>query len=231
MPGIQRKCKVLWLGLSVVMWMTNFFGCCYPVKHSSHAFAQFQNLDASVKQAVIVRNSSKGYQKGVLTKWQRLDGNWISIDSPIEVVLGKNGFAPIGEKQEGDGRTPSGIYHLGTAFGYGSSADTKLKYHQATESDFWVDDSQSPQYNQWVSGKPEAKSFEYLKRSDDLYKYGIVIEYNTDPIVPGKGSAIFIHIWRGPGQPTSGCVALSESHLIRLLHWLDQSLNPVIILN
>jgi L,D-peptidoglycan transpeptidase YkuD (ErfK/YbiS/YcfS/YnhG family) len=57
-----------------------------------------------------------------------------------------------------------------------------------------------------------------------------VIEYNTDPIVPGKGSAIFMHIWRGPDSPTSGCIAMAKENFLPLLKWLNWDHNPVIIL-
>ncbi len=59
-------------------------------------------------------------------------------------------WQPLVEKKEGDGKTPSGIYPLGPAFGYASSMDTGLAYRQATDNDFWVDDVRSLQYNQWV---------------------------------------------------------------------------------
>jgi L,D-peptidoglycan transpeptidase YkuD (ErfK/YbiS/YcfS/YnhG family) len=133
-------------------------------------------------------------------------------------------------RKEGDGRTPSGIYRLGTAFGYKNHIDTKLSYRQVTENDHWVDDIESKQYNQWINGTPQANSFENLKRDDDLYKYAVVIEYNTAPIKSGEGSAIFLHIWRAPDKPTAGCVATDEINVKRLLSWLDPSRQPVIVL-
>lgn len=148
----------------------------------------------------------------------------------MQAMVGRHGIALLNEKKEGDGRTPSGVYPIGTAFGYAPSFDTKLAYRQVTENDFWIDDVDSPQYNQWVTGKPRASSFEKMRRPDHLYKYGAVIEYNTDPIIPGNGSAIFLHIWRAPGKPTSGCVALAPGSLKLLLRWLDASHQPVILI-
>ena len=145
-------------------------------------------------------------------------------------ATGRNGFAPAGQKKEGDGRTPSGTFYLKQAFGYPPLVKTGLDYRQATDNDFWVDDPSSTYYNQWVDGKPLAQSFERLKRDDDLYKYGIVVEYNTEPIESGKGSAIFVHVWRGPDSSTAGCMALSEENLIKLLEWLNKMESPMIIL-
>jgi D-alanyl-D-alanine dipeptidase len=144
--------------------------------------------------------------------------------------IGEKGFAPVDKKREGDGKSPTGVFPLGTAFGYAPSVPTKTPYRQATDNDFWVDDVRSDDYNKWVSGRPGATSVEKMKREDDLYKLGIVIEYNMNPIVKGKGSAIFIHIWRGEGEPTLGCVAMPEDKVLKLLGWLDSAKRPLIVM-
>ena len=116
------------------------------------------------------------------------------------------------------------------AFGYDQGVQTELDYRAVTEKDFWIDASASPFYNQWITGDVPEISHELLRRQDELYKYAIVIEYNTDPVIPGMGSAIFMHVWRGAGQPTAGCVAVAQAELLRLLQWLDGRQNPVILL-
>ena len=193
---------------------------------NNHIPQSLQELSSQHEQAVVVEPLSGSRAK--LTTWELKDGRWQSVFWPMRAMVGRNGIAPLDAKREGDGRTPSGIYELRLAFGYASALDTKLKYRQATQNDYWVDDVHSPQYNQWVVGKPNAASFEEMKRKDDLYKYGVVIEFNTQPIVPGNGSAIFMHIWRGPGRSTSGCVALSPRSLRHVLAWLDDKRHPVI---
>jgi L,D-peptidoglycan transpeptidase YkuD (ErfK/YbiS/YcfS/YnhG family) len=69
-----------------------------------------------------------------------------------------------------------------------------------------------------------------MKRDDNLYKYGIVIEYNTSPVIKGNGSAIFLHIWKGESVPTAGCVAVSEENILKILQWLDPAASPLIIM-
>ena len=146
-------------------------------------------------------------------------------------MIGRNGFAPPGFKREGDGRTPSGIYLLGTAFGYNASAPTRMPYRQAGDNDLWVDDVNSPDYNRWVrKGETHAASFERMRRADGLYKYGVVIEYNSSPVVKERGSAIFLHIWRGEKEPTAGCVALSEKDMLLILDWLDPKAKPLVVM-
>ncbi|RPH87979.1 MAG: hypothetical protein EHM66_01880, partial [Deltaproteobacteria bacterium] len=136
------------------------------------------------------------------------------------------------EKREGDGRTPSGLYRLGTAFGNAESAVTKMPYRQALADDLWIDDPNAPDYNSWVKqGQTRATSYEKMRRDDDLYQYGIVIAYNTHPVIKNHGSAIFIHVWAGAESTTSGCVAMSEEDILKILVWLNPEANPVILIN
>jgi L,D-peptidoglycan transpeptidase YkuD (ErfK/YbiS/YcfS/YnhG family) len=76
-------------------------------------------------------------------------------------------------------------------------------------------------------GQTGALSFEEMKRPDGLYRYGIVIGYNGNPVVKGLGSAIFLHVWKGRDIPTSGCVALAEEDVVAILARLDPSRQPL----
>ena len=190
--------------------------------------AELDGLDKNVRQAVVVE-AGNGVTARV-SAWERKDAGWAQVTSPIEAVIGRNGLAPLDEKREGDGRTPSGIFRLRRAFGYEDHVPTGLQYRRVTEQDFWIDEPASPQYNQWVIGDVPAVSHEVLQRNDDLYKYAIIIEYNTYQVVPGLGSAIFMHVWRGTDQPTAGCVAMAETNLLRFLQWLDIRQDPVIVI-
>ena len=161
---------------------------------------------------------------------ERKKGTWRLVFPSFIGTIGEKGYAPLNKKKEGDGRSPTGIYSLGTAFGYSPSVATKMAYRQTTEEDFWVDDASSEDYNRWIKGRPKSTSAERMKREDDLYKYGVVIDYNVNPVIKGKGSAIFLHIWGGEGRPTVGCVAMSEEKVLRLLGWLDPAKKPLIIM-
>ena len=185
-------------------------------------------LPGDVRQAVVVETT--GGAAARVSGWEREETVWRQVIEPVAAVIGKNGLAPSGEKREGDGRTPSGVFALRRAFGYDQGVQTELDYRAVTEKDFWIDASASPFYNQWITGDVPEISHELLRRQDELYKYAIVIEYNTDPVIPGMGSAIFMHVWRGAGQPTAGCVAVAQAELLRLLQWLDGRQNPVILL-
>jgi L,D-peptidoglycan transpeptidase YkuD (ErfK/YbiS/YcfS/YnhG family) len=115
-------------------------------------------------------------------------------------------------------------------FGYDESIKTKMPYRQALADDIWIDDPNAEDYNRWVKkSETRSTSYEIMKRDDNLYKYGIVIEYNTDPIIKGNGSAIFLHILKGSGTTSAGCVAVSEEDIIKILGWLDPAASPLII--
>jgi L,D-peptidoglycan transpeptidase YkuD (ErfK/YbiS/YcfS/YnhG family) len=160
---------------------------------------------------------------------EKENGVWHLVFPAFTGSIGEKGFAAVDEKREGDGKSPSGIFRLGMAFGYNPSVETKMPYRQATDDDFWVDDANSEDYNRWVKGEPKATSWEKMKRDDDQYKYGVVIEYNMHPIVKGRGSAIFLHVWK-PGESTLGCVSMSEEMILNILAWLDPAKKPLIIM-
>ena len=198
-------------------------GCSTVVPKSLYS------IDGSISQAIFVHPTMKNSNQAQLSAWQRQGSGWHRYYL-VSAVIGRNGLAASGEKKEGDGKTPSGIFPLESAFGYAPAVVTGLQYRQAGKLDFWVDDISSLQYNHWVSGTPAASSFERMRRLDDLYQYGIVIGYNRHPVIPGAGSAIFMHVWRRYNSPTSGCVALNQRYLRKILRWLDQQYQPIIIL-
>jgi L,D-peptidoglycan transpeptidase YkuD (ErfK/YbiS/YcfS/YnhG family) len=185
-------------------------------------------LKESIVQAITVFSAGVGPEAG-LAAWERRKGCWQKAFA-APAVVGRGGFVTPADKREGDGATPTGVYPLGPVFGYAAEARTAMPYRPITADDCWVDDSDSPHYNTWVHGEPAAASWEEMLRPDGLYRHGIVVNYNTSPVVPGKGSAIFVHIWRGSGQPTAGCVALAEDDLLQLIAWLSPEKSPVIVL-
>jgi L,D-peptidoglycan transpeptidase YkuD (ErfK/YbiS/YcfS/YnhG family) len=183
-------------------------------------------------QVLLVRD--EGFLFFTLAKlyaFEKQGDSWRLAFEPVDAAIGRNGLAHPQEKREGDGKTPSGIYPLKLAFGYDESVKTKMPYRQTLPDDVWVDDPDSLDYNRWVKLKEtQAGSFERMRRDDDLYKYGVVIEYNTDPVVRGNGSAIFLHLWKCAGMPTAGCVAVAEENILKILEWLNPVAHPLMIL-
>jgi L,D-peptidoglycan transpeptidase YkuD (ErfK/YbiS/YcfS/YnhG family) len=193
--------------------------------------SQENKIGESAQIILVVDNSSFFFTRITLYAMEKRGDKWQMAFEPLDAVIGKNGFAPAGEKKEGDGKTPSGIYPLRMTFGYDATIGTKMPYRKALADDIWVDDPNADDYNRWVKKtETRAASYERMRRDDDLYKYGIVIDYNTSPIIKGNGSAIFLHIWKAEGIPTAGCVAVSEEDIIKILGWLDPAASPLIIM-
>jgi L,D-peptidoglycan transpeptidase YkuD (ErfK/YbiS/YcfS/YnhG family) len=61
------------------------------------------------------------------------------------------------------------------------------------------------------------------------YDYFAAIEYNRSPVVPGRGSAIFLHV--SIGAPTTGCVAIPRVDLLRVLRFLRPAQHPMIFIS
>jgi L,D-peptidoglycan transpeptidase YkuD (ErfK/YbiS/YcfS/YnhG family) len=183
------------------------------------------------RQVVVVMKEESAPSAASIHLYGRKGNLWQPIAGPLPAMVGRNGLAPPGEKREGDGRTPSGVFPLGRAFGY-ETLPTSLPYLVLTPDMIWVDDPTSPFYNRLVEKQMvgQGVSHEIMRRNDDLYKYGIVIVYNTQPVVAGFGSAIFFHIWRDGRTPTSGCVAMAEADMLTLLRWLDPVQQPVTVI-
>lgn len=200
-----------------------------------------QALDTS-NQLIVVTTKNWTDVQGTAQRYERQGKTFQKYGAPFPVVVGKSGLAwgkglgvveqregPV--KREGDGKAPAGLFKLGTAFGYDSSADTRLPYLALTSSTECVDDSHSKRYNELVDGSKIAKdwnSSEHMRRDDDMYRQGIVIEHNT-PASADAGSCIFFHIWRAPTSPTLGCTAMDPADIARLFSWLDPRQSPLLI--
>lgn len=185
-------------------------------------------VPAASGQALVVRAVAAGSSRATVAAFERTPAGWREVIAPLPAMVGRSGIVAGAEKREGDGHTPGGVHRLGTAFGYAPTGATKLAWRQATADDWWVDEATSPDYNHWVTGKPPV-SAEAMRRGDGQYELGAVLEWNTAPVVPGRGSAIFLHVWQAPGEPTSGCVALARADVARLLAWLDAARAPVVV--
>ena len=200
------------------------------------------------RQCLLVVTAAWKSPSGVLTAFEReQDGTtWRQRGQKVPVVVGKNGLAwgrglvsvkdfrgPV--KKEGDQRAPAGIFRLSLAFGYATAGEArhiKLPYVALTSQSEAIDDPASRYYNQLVERSkipaPDWRSSEQMRRADDLYRWGIVVGHNTPP-VPGAGSCIFLHVWRGPASATNGCTAMAEHNLQSLIAWLDPQANPVVV--
>lgn len=200
-----------------------------PSTETPSLFSRVSAQNPDSEQLVWVLPPQQGVQTQVRI-FEKRAGQWQALTETPKAVVGKRGLASLGDKVEGDLKTPQGLFRLGTVYGKSAAFATKMPYEQLTEKHKWVDDPNSTQYNKLVRGPTSAGSYETLLRKDHLYDLVMVLEYNTEPIVPGKGSAIFMHLWEKPDAGTAGCVALDRPDLERLLGWLDPAKKPMILI-
>lgn len=134
-----------------------------------------------------------------------------------KAYIGKNGIT--NKKQEGDGKTPLGIYKLGIAFGMHELKNKN--YIQINKNLYWIDDTKSKYYNQLIDITKTEKDWETAEHLIDYkeqYEYAIEIKTNNQNI-PGQGSAIFLHC--SVGSPTSGCVAIDREKMRYIIENID----------
>lgn len=213
------------------------------------ASAAAEPIGAAVRQLVVVLPADWTATTARLVRFQRdRGGGWERVDDAIPVVVGKAGCGwGLGEhprqaegpvKQEGDGRSPAGIFTIGPAFGREVELDTRLDYLPLDHGHWCIDVPDSPHYNEivhvddvgdhGVSGSTEPMRRD-VHLDDDLYRIGFAIGHNPANI-PAAGSCIFAHLSTDDLAPTVGCVGLAEGDLRPLLAWLDRGASPRLVL-
>ena len=162
-----------------------------------------------------------------VSMYERMGTDWQNLGLTYSGFVGKNGVSC--EAHEGARMTPFGLYPVGEAFYFHEKPDTGLDSFVVTEDTYWVDDPASQFYNLRREGTTDKdwNSAEHMMDYPYQYEYGFVIRYNMDPIVPGKGSAIFFHI---NDKCTAGCVAVSREECLAYLKALDKNKKPYILM-
>ena len=144
-------------------------------------------------------------------------------DFKFRCSVGKKGFTK--NKCEGDKKTPSGTYNIGNLYYrrfLGSKIDTELKSIPIKKDMGWCNDSRyKKKYNKLIKINKKIK-YEKLYRNDGKYDLLIPILYNTNKVIPGKGSAIFIHLTKNYGS-TLGCIALKRNDFLVLLRLINKN--------
>jgi L,D-peptidoglycan transpeptidase YkuD (ErfK/YbiS/YcfS/YnhG family) len=204
---------------------------------------------SGARQMVLVTVDDWNVDHGTLRTYERDGKAWRETGKPAPVTIGKNGAAwglglhdaqtggPV--KKEGDDRSPAGVFRIGLAFGYADKSLTAMPYRALQVSDYCVDVSGSPLYNQIVDTRKVgeqavAGATEPMRRDlhfdgDHAYRIGFVIEHNAGG-QKAAGSCIFAHLWKTPTTPTAGCTAMTDEAMERLLAWLDPKKKPVFVL-
>ncbi len=149
-------------------------------------------------------------------------------DLKFRCSLGKAGISK--KIEEGDNITPKGIYKIVKIYYRKDRIKniiSKIKLIKIKNNMGWCDDPSSKKYNQLIK-LPNKYRHEKLYRNDELYDIVLVLDYNMNPIVKGKGSAIFLHLSKNLKNKTSGCVALRKKDMLELLKKIKKNTKIVI---
>ncbi|HTF68010.1 MAG TPA: L,D-transpeptidase family protein [Edaphobacter sp.] len=232
--------------------------CCAVIVVSGRtSFAKTGDVAAGSTQMIVVTTPDWNSLQGRLQRYERakVGEAWQPVDGAISIVTGKHGMAwglgavaldgvqavsdPM--KREGDGRSPAGVFGLGTAFGFATEplAGMTLPYLSLTASTECVDDVDSASYNRIVDRSKvtvDWKSSEHMRDVGEAYRWGIVVNHNgiANPVsgpqpLRGDGSCIFLHIWKDAAHGTAGCMAMAPANIEALLRWVDPTRKPALV--
>lgn len=210
-------------------------------------------IPSSCHQIILVLTDSLKATNGTLYYFERdcTKTEWILSNDKIPVVIGRNGLGwgiglhdvtnilnfPI--KEEGDGRSPAGVFNLISVFGYKPAdqmRNLKMPYIHITEMVECVDDVTSEYYNKIVSRDKIEKeehvdwqSSEKMSLAGIYYELGVIIDHNSDPIKKKAGSCIFLHNWSNPNETSAGCTCMAPIKMREIVYWLDEAKSPILI--
>ena len=143
-------------------------------------------------------------------------------------ALGKAGVES--RKQEGDNVTPKGTFKIVKIY-YRSDRikkiSSKFRPIKITKDMGWCDDPNSKNYNQLIK-LPTKYGHEKLHKKNNVYDLIVVLNYNMNPIIKNKGSAIFIHVAKKKYKKTAGCIALKKIHLLNLIKKIKKNTKVII---
>ncbi|MEL6255097.1 MAG: L,D-transpeptidase family protein [Bacteroidota bacterium] len=227
-----------------------FFACSESKteeKSPEKAPAQSQMSQIEIpesQQLVVVNVPHWDAVEGQLSRYEWSEDSWKEVGEAWPIVVGKAGMAwgkgnqafsgaegPI--KKEGDKRSPAGIFLLGSAFGYSEAPNwVNMPYIQVVSTTMCIEDGNSNFYNQIIDEGEHAadwNSTDHMLRKDDLYEWGVFVAHNSPEAEAGKGSCIFLHVWRQNDSGTAGCTAMDKRKMQELIKWMDPTKKPILL--
>jgi L,D-peptidoglycan transpeptidase YkuD (ErfK/YbiS/YcfS/YnhG family) len=181
-------------------------------------------------QLITVEAPSTTTTYATLRTWRRSRGCWRGVAGPFPARVGRNGIRK--NRREGDGTTPIGTFPIGRVmYGNEPNPGVRFRYVRLRCGDWWNEDPSSPTYNtlqrlRCRQQPPFRVVSAGMWQDRTAYPHLAVVEFNMNPVVPGRGSGIFLHAQTG--GPTNGCISLRRRDLVRVLRWLRPTAAPSI---
>jgi L,D-peptidoglycan transpeptidase YkuD (ErfK/YbiS/YcfS/YnhG family) len=183
-------------------------------------------------QLITVEAATARSTHATVRTWRRVGRCWRPTAGPYPARVGRNGVRR--HRREGDGTTPIGSFRVGSVmYGNEPNPGVKFAYRRLRCGDWWVEDPASPTYNTFQRvgcGRrpPFRAATPDMSKDRRAYPFLAVIEFNMHPIVPGRGSGIFLHAQTG--RATNGCVSLRRADLRTVLRWLRPGAAPRVVI-
>jgi L,D-peptidoglycan transpeptidase YkuD (ErfK/YbiS/YcfS/YnhG family) len=196
------------------------------------ACPSYPSVPAATAQLITVGASRLHTTSATLRVWRRDGDCWRSVFGPYTARVGRNGLRV--NRHEGDGTTPIGTFPiLPRMYGNSPNPGVRFGYTRLRCGDWWVEDPRSAAYNTFqrigCGVRPPFKvTTPDMSKSPLAYAYLAVIGFNLNPVAPGRGSGIFLHVQ--VHKSTNGCVSLPRAQLLRVLRWLAPSPAPQIVI-
>lgn len=182
-----------------------------------------ENIPLTTSQVILVTITNDGEKIYCV---ESMENGWKVVYGPFDCNIGRSG---LGKIKEGDGKSPEGVFELGSAFGQGGAPSlSSWPWRETDKDDYWVEDSNSKYYNQYVNLNDTEKDW---KSAENLFisNYIMALEVKYNPLNEEKlGSAIFLHVWDGENINTGGCTSMAESTIKIILKWLRPEAKPLL---
>ena len=153
-----------------------------------------------------------------------INKKYLTLDNyKAKCALGKRGIGY--KRKEGDLITPKGTYKVKYILyrkDRVKKIHTKIKKIAIRKDMGWCDDPKSRDYNKLIK-LPYAYSYEKIFRKENNYDIILILNYNMNPVIKNKGSAIFIHIAKKNYKKTEGCIALKKAHLLKIIKRINKN--------
>ena len=196
---------------------------------TENIFYKYNSWVANLKAArtssqLIIVSASNGSYADVSMHTKDNEGIWQDKFN-VSGRIGKNGINKI---SEGDGKTPTGIYSFGQAFGLADDPGSSKDYLKVNDNHYWVDDVNSKYYNKLADIRETGiqwSSAEHLIGYAKAYKYALALDFNK-ACIPGMGSAIFLHC--NTSNATAGCISIPEDNMVYILKNLKSDAKIII---
>jgi L,D-peptidoglycan transpeptidase YkuD (ErfK/YbiS/YcfS/YnhG family) len=224
---------------SFVVRHSSFLAALASLGSSTLAVAE---VPASTRQLIVSIAPGWDSTTGRLQCFERVGREWKPALPAWPVLYGRSGLAwgrglagaeEAGRhKQERDGRAPAGLFQIGKIYTYDAALPAGASYPFRTvgRGDAWIDDVNHPDYNRHIvidpANPPPWFEKQKMRHGDFAYRWLVEIRHNSDPPIPGNGSAIFFHIRRGVSRPSAGCTTMAEANLVQMIRWLRAEKRP-----